>query len=660
MELGYTEAMNGLRRGFSIVEMMFVVAVASLLIVGVTVLIGRFFTVSRTQFELTRTTEDARIHLGRMTEAIRNARTVQCASGGTTTSAVDKLDLVFVIDTTSSMQDDINAVKAAAVNIIDKIHASASDARIGIVTYRDYDLDLTDGIDDYPSRVDLPLTSSKSTANTAIQGLTLGWGGDEPESVYCGLASAVGPPLLSNVPGAINTGLCAFETRHNELGGWRVDTRKAVILMGDARPHDPEPNTSFTMASISKQGASPDSVHIFSIGIGTKADAQSSFQSIAAQNGGSYFSAATAADVVAAVMGAVTVASAPDPAAEWWLREATSDRIVFYTNVDDDPEVERVTYERVGNDLQRTVEHEQTGTTPCVFDPATPNVVAKSLQNAATQPVFEYVAADGSTLPAPIELDKVVRVRMELVIDTDDRNLDNAASLVTEVTPRVKQKLAAAAAPPPPPPPPPSPPSSPVLGECQSTGDTVDGKVVMQGDGGCVYENSPVNNIVWRAAVPQPAWPNSFDFNWPFATSVCDNLTDGGRSDWRLPTTDEVEALSWPKNMLPGIAAGLAIADNYLWITADMDYPIWTSTESPSNHSWAEVAFLRSGNHYAQSKVYTGISWGAFPSSILCVAPRNTAASLSRYPTLCSARFSAGEARNQCDEDQPYLFGTNL
>lgn len=645
--------MKFLRRGFSIVEMMFVVAVASLLIVGVTVLIGRFFTVSRTQFELTRTTEDARIHLGRMTEAIRNARTVQCASGGSTTPAVDKLDLVFVIDTTISMWDDIDEIQDEATNIINKIHDSASDVRIGIVTYRDYlETGPYGNPKDYPSRVDLPFTTSKTATNNAIQNLTATGGArDVPETVFCGLASALGPPLVSNEPTAPNPALCGFDVRHAELGAWRADARRVIILIGDAPPHETEPNTNFTRSSITKQASSPDSVDIYAIGIddGSKTDVPATFKPIVAENGGAYFSAATAADVVGVILN-VVAASAPAPAAEWWLQEATSDRIVFYTNVDGDPETERVTYERVGNDLQRTVEHEKTGPAPCDFDPAISNVVAHSLQNPATQPVFEYVASDGSTLPAPIELDKVVRVRMELIIDTDDRNLDNAASLVTEVTPRVQQKLAAAAPPPPPPP--------PTLGECQRTGDTVDGKVVMQGDGGCVYVNSPVDNVVWRAAAPQPSWPNSYDFDWPFATSICDNLTDGGRGDWRLPTTDEVEALGWPFNMLLGSAKGLAIADNYLWITADVDYPIWTSTEWPSISSWAEVAKLRSGDHHPQPK--TGVGRTSYPSSVLCVAPRNTAASVSRYPTLCSARSSASEVRNQCDEDEPHLFGTNL
>lgn len=67
-----------LRQGFSLVELLIGIAVLGILIAAVTALSGRFFTVSRTQFEQTRTTEEARVQLERITDIVRNGRAIDC------------------------------------------------------------------------------------------------------------------------------------------------------------------------------------------------------------------------------------------------------------------------------------------------------------------------------------------------------------------------------------------------------------------------------------------------------------------------------------------------------------------------------------------------------------------------------------------------------
>ena len=128
------------------------------------------------------------------------------------------LDLVFVIDTTNSMQDDIDAVKARALEILELIDYGSVDWRVGLVTYRDYPYSPYGDRGDYTSRIDLNFSSNRSDIVAEINAIRVGGGGDFPESVYSGLMTAIGFP-------------------------WRTDAKKIIILMGDAPPHDPEPET---------------------------------------------------------------------------------------------------------------------------------------------------------------------------------------------------------------------------------------------------------------------------------------------------------------------------------------------------------------------------------------------------------------------------------
>ena len=89
------------------------------------------------------------------------------AFGPRTLSGFGGLDLVFVIDTTISMKDDIEAAKNAASQIVNRVHDDVANVQIGIVTYRDYPVAPFGGAGDYPGRVELPLTSDKVAAINA-------------------------------------------------------------------------------------------------------------------------------------------------------------------------------------------------------------------------------------------------------------------------------------------------------------------------------------------------------------------------------------------------------------------------------------------------------------------------------------------------------------
>lgn len=67
---------NSHQAGLSVINLLAAIAISSILILAFASFVGRSFTVSRTQFEQVRVTEDGRRELERMSDTIRNARYV--------------------------------------------------------------------------------------------------------------------------------------------------------------------------------------------------------------------------------------------------------------------------------------------------------------------------------------------------------------------------------------------------------------------------------------------------------------------------------------------------------------------------------------------------------------------------------------------------------
>ncbi len=122
---------------------------------------------------------------------------------------ISKLDLVFILDTTSSMGPYINAAKEGINNIFETIiKAESCHLQIGLVNYRDHPpQELT-----YITQV-FDLTDDVNTIKANISATTHQGGGDLPEAICCGLEKG-----LNSVT-------------------WRVDSVKIAILIADAPPH---------------------------------------------------------------------------------------------------------------------------------------------------------------------------------------------------------------------------------------------------------------------------------------------------------------------------------------------------------------------------------------------------------------------------------------
>jgi len=116
------------------------------------------------------------------------------------------LDVVFLIDTTGSMGDELERIKTSLLAVTGKLKGKRADLqlRYGAVAYKDLG-------DDYVTMAH-PFTDDAAAFNTAMQALSAGGGGDLPESLNQGLARAV------------------------EGLQWRPDAAKVVFLVADAAP----------------------------------------------------------------------------------------------------------------------------------------------------------------------------------------------------------------------------------------------------------------------------------------------------------------------------------------------------------------------------------------------------------------------------------------
>lgn len=124
----------------------------------------------------------------------------------------DNLDLVFAIDATGSMKNDLDKLKTDMQPLLVELFGEKSKTRVGLLFYRDYG--------DTFKYMDLPVkfypftsnftTFSKNLNSIRIYGKE---GGDIPEAVYEAVFAS-----------------CEFYA-------WRNTAQKKIILIGDAEPH---------------------------------------------------------------------------------------------------------------------------------------------------------------------------------------------------------------------------------------------------------------------------------------------------------------------------------------------------------------------------------------------------------------------------------------
>ena len=124
----------------------------------------------------------------------------------------ENLDVVFAIDATGSMKNDVEKLKKDLLPALEKYFGKDSNARVGLLFYRDYG--------DAFNYKNLPVkffnfttdfkAFSKNLNSVRITGLE---GGDIPEAVYEAIYSST------------------------MFYDWRPDSDKQIIIIGDAEPH---------------------------------------------------------------------------------------------------------------------------------------------------------------------------------------------------------------------------------------------------------------------------------------------------------------------------------------------------------------------------------------------------------------------------------------
>lgn len=137
------------------------------------------------------------------------------------------VDLVYVVDTTGSMGDDIGAAKAQMRAILRDLTKWNPDRRVGIVAYRDRG-------DPYVSRVVLPLEVDEQRIVAGIDSLRVDGGGDLREHVYAALHTAI----------------------HEQP--WRPGASHHIVLIGDAPPHEDYADDPRTFNSVMLDAARPE------------------------------------------------------------------------------------------------------------------------------------------------------------------------------------------------------------------------------------------------------------------------------------------------------------------------------------------------------------------------------------------------------------------
>ena len=124
----------------------------------------------------------------------------------------DKIDVVFCIDATGSMKDDIDILRAKLIPELREAAKQCGTIRYGLVLYRDYvDSFRFNGL---PIKV-FEFTSDLEKFVSQLNSFSINGreGGDIPEAVYEALYGAI------------------------SYFDWASDSQKKVILIGDAEPH---------------------------------------------------------------------------------------------------------------------------------------------------------------------------------------------------------------------------------------------------------------------------------------------------------------------------------------------------------------------------------------------------------------------------------------
>ncbi|MAQ18335.1 MAG: hypothetical protein CMN30_26500 [Sandaracinus sp.] len=148
-----------------------------------------------------------------------------------------KADVYFLVDTTGSMGGEIAALRSSlSGTIIPQVRARIADAWFGVGGFEDYPVGSWGGSGDIPFYQQSTMSSSVTTAQNAVNGLALGYGGDYPESLV--------PAIWSLATGTqIPYGQARPSCPAGRLGFacFRSDAVPVIVVITDAISHNYTP-----------------------------------------------------------------------------------------------------------------------------------------------------------------------------------------------------------------------------------------------------------------------------------------------------------------------------------------------------------------------------------------------------------------------------------
>ncbi|NJL54281.1 hypothetical protein HC928_03215 [bacterium] len=122
------------------------------------------------------------------------------------------LDVLFILDVSSSMDSSLSVAQANSTQIIDTLGTEIPDLRLALASVVDYPAVSSGDRRDYPWRLDAPLTTNLRDVQQALLRLQILDGDDPPESYLRALSEAQDTSQL----------------------GWRSESDRVIVLWGDA------------------------------------------------------------------------------------------------------------------------------------------------------------------------------------------------------------------------------------------------------------------------------------------------------------------------------------------------------------------------------------------------------------------------------------------
>ncbi|MBV9292216.1 MAG: hypothetical protein JO222_07190 [Frankiales bacterium] len=167
------------------------------------------------------------------------------------------IDVMFLIDTTSSMEHTIDGLRRDLGQIVNDLSTAGLNVEFGLADFRDYAPTTRvpgDGdLGDYPYRLDVPVGPVSPALSVALRKLRADGGGDPPEADLTA--------LYQSTTGAGQVYRRAVVVRSGQEAGYRPEALKLAVLATDSPMHHERdyltPSWASTVATLIAHGVHP-------------------------------------------------------------------------------------------------------------------------------------------------------------------------------------------------------------------------------------------------------------------------------------------------------------------------------------------------------------------------------------------------------------------